>query len=211
MTGNVLTRSVRSASYMALCPRDAANWVRDRVSGKTPLDQGLPWLAWPCIRFLAERLGSGSRVFEWGGGGSTLFFLDRGCHVTTVESSRDWSDKIRQQILPRTGACSRFDLRTIEAGRDSPESIEAYVEAVLRGRPWDLILIDGLEEDYLSRLRCVELAPTALRHGGTIVLDDAWRPGYDGVPGMLSSFTRKSFRGLGPARLGVTQTDVYLS
>ena len=211
MTGNTIERSARALNYMARNPWDGAKWIADRLYGKSPIEEGLPWVAWPCIRFLSAWVKPGFKVFEWGGGGSTLFFLDAGCHVTTIESSKAWAEKILAKVESRPDAESRLSLRLIEADPGRPAEIENYVLSVLDGQPWDLILVDGLEEEYLSRVECAKIAPTALRRGGAIALDDAWRPEYRSVPHLLSPLRRQSFRGFGPARLGVTQTDLYFS
>jgi hypothetical protein len=44
----------------------------------------LPWLPFVLQEELEERVGAGTRVFEFGGGGSTLYFLDLGAVVVTV-------------------------------------------------------------------------------------------------------------------------------
>jgi predicted O-methyltransferase YrrM len=151
-------------------------------------------------------------VFEWGGGGSTLFFLDHGCSVVTVESQERWL----QEILKRVGSSSvNLDLRFRPLSDDDFAANEAYVNAVHNGAPWDLILVDGEEKAGATRLRCVEAARTAIASGGVIVLDDAWRHEYDAISGVLlgtsafGDFRREEFWGVGPARFGVTKTDVY--
>jgi hypothetical protein len=45
--------------------------------------------------------------------------------------------------------------------------------------------------------------------GGILVLDNADQKQFDHVPQLLNGWQRTAFRGLGPARSWVTQTDVY--
>src|SRR5689334_22755263 len=50
----------------------------------------LPWLTFPAIDYLKKNLKKTDSVFEYGGGGSTLFFLEHASRVTTVEHDLNW-------------------------------------------------------------------------------------------------------------------------
>ncbi len=93
---------------------------------------------------------------------------------------------------------------------DDQHSIINYKKKVNENSPWDLILVDGLEESYLNRIDCIKEAKNNLNKNGMIILDDSWRNEYKVVPEMLNDFKRLEFIGLGPARWGVTKTDVYI-
>jgi hypothetical protein len=213
MEGNLVTRSAHGFLHMVRRPRHGVRWVRDRVSKATPLELGLPWFSWPAIEYLEKtHCRPGARAFEYGGGGSTLYLLDRGCRVRTAENSPDWAE----QVLTRARAAgyeTRLDLRVV----DMPEHptvaerklTECYVAQIDAPEPWDLVIVDGVDGTPSTRLECLERARTSLAPGGAIVLDDAWRKTYDRAPELLPGFTRHVFVGLGPARWGVTRTDVY--
>ncbi len=210
MHGNTMTRSLHAIRHMAMRPNDGIRWVRNRIDKRSALDLAVPWISWPCIDFLRERFPEGSRVFEWGGGGSTVFFLRLGGRVTTVESSAYWRDQISTILRDRApGAGDRLELRYVPAEEGGDEAIQAYVESVRDGAPWDLILVDGLQTDRVSRVPCVHEAKALVRPGGLVVVDDAWRVEYQDVPSILEGFERWEFWGLGPGRQGVTKTDVY--
>jgi hypothetical protein len=146
-------------------------------------------------------------VFEWGGGGSTVFFAEQGCHVTTVESSEAWKSVILERAVGIVG--SSLDIRLIPAETRDPSVVTQYIRSVREGAPWDIIVVDGLEESYISRVDCIREAAVALNDGGLVILDDAYRSVYAQVPDLLQGWERLVFRGLGSARLGVTQTDIY--
>ena len=42
--------------------------------GNTPLESGKPWITFAAIEFLEKTLSNNDRVFEYGTGGSTIFF-----------------------------------------------------------------------------------------------------------------------------------------
>src|ERR1041385_4442123 len=65
-------------------------WKKHLEEGKNSMDDRLPWLGFSVIGQLKEKVGKGYRIFEYGGGGSTLFFLDRAKEVVTVEHNAEW-------------------------------------------------------------------------------------------------------------------------
>lgn len=209
MEGTNLFRVRLALGHMMLRPKDAGRWLYDNVvSRKSPVERSLPWMSWKAIDFLQGHITPALRVFEWGGGGSTIFFADRGCHVTTVESNEFWKDVIQNhcRVMEKSGS---LELRFIPAETRDSHAITKYIQSVEDGAPWDVIVIDGLEESYISRIDCIKKISGAVRKGGIAILDDSYRSEYKNVPNILHGWERKVFRGLGPGRLGVTQTDVY--
>jgi hypothetical protein len=60
----------------------------------------LPWITDGAIDFLdtfileRRKIGFSTKVFEFGSGNSTLYFLSKGCFVTSVEHDTSWAKKI---------------------------------------------------------------------------------------------------------------------
>jgi hypothetical protein len=187
-------------------PRHAGAWFRDRFDREPPSRQGLPWIAWPCIDFLEARLKPTHRIFEWGGGGSTLFFLKKGCFVSTVESDRGWLEQIETEVNKLgSEARARWDLRWVPAqGNDDP-LIADYVAQIHAGGPWDVVMVDGW-----SRRRCFYEAHNELNRGGALILDNADQRQYSDIPSTMAGWEHHPFRGLGVARSWTTQTDAYV-
>jgi hypothetical protein len=50
-------------------------------------DAGAPWWNHRAIRYFTEQLRPGDHVFEWGSGSSTVWLVDHGATVTSVELS----------------------------------------------------------------------------------------------------------------------------
>lgn len=187
-------------------PRHAARWAQDRFSSAGPAAQGLPWIAWPCIDFISDYVRPTHRIFEWGGGGSTLFFLKKGCRVTTVESSAEWVQELEAQIRALgTDARSRWDLRYLAIADNSDPAVPEYVRQVVVGAPWDLVMVDGW-----SRLKCLHEGLNHVKPGGVLVLDNANQKQFESIPAVMQAWERHKFRGLGVARSWVTQTDAYV-
>jgi len=74
-------------------------WIRDAKVRKNPLEYRQPWWNYPAVNFVGTRLRAGARVFEYGGGASTLWLLDRPARVTTIEDdARDWFAGLRARM-----------------------------------------------------------------------------------------------------------------
>ena len=81
---------------------------------KTPLDKSgapIPWLSYPCIDFLNERLNSNLKLFEYGSGNSTFFYAGKVHKVVSVEHDKNWYNKINKN-LPSNVECYIYGLHT---------------------------------------------------------------------------------------------------
>lgn len=195
---------------MLMRPKDTRRWMVDNfLRRKSAIEQALPWISWRAIDFLESFIQPGLRIFEWGGGGSTLFFSQRGCHVTTVESNEKWLHVINANRQVDNAGRGSMNIRFIPAETQVPEKIDEYIHSVRDGAPWDIVIVDGLEKSYLSRLDCIREVPGTVKKGGLLIVDDSYRALYREIPEILHGWKREVFRGLGSARLGVTQTDIY--
>jgi hypothetical protein len=165
-------------------------------SNFSTLSQEIPWITFPAIRFLKAFLSKEMRVFEYGSGGSTIFFSQRVKEVVSVEHDPKWKSLVVESIdkkelkncsifliLPEESAHSKNDLdpedidsykstdgaNLSKTFRDYASSIDKYPEEY-----FDLILIDGR-----ARPSCFKHAvPKVKRRGGIIMLDNTDRDYY---------------------------------
>jgi hypothetical protein len=63
-------------------------------NGKKTLEFEIPWIVPTAYQRLNEILTKDMNVLEFGSGGSTLFFSNRVKHVTSIETNKDWFDRI---------------------------------------------------------------------------------------------------------------------
>lgn len=209
MEGSNVYRATLIGTEFLKSPVDGGRWIVDKLRRRSPLLQRLPWMTYGAIEYLRTRIYPGARVFEWGAGGSTVFFLDLGASVTTVESDAMWLNDCRSQLSPVIGDRSWTPI-LIGSNADDRAATQRYVGEVKSHTEWDVVVVDGLEEEYVSRVECVINAKDTIAKNGILVLDDAYREKYLSIPKILSNWTRLIFRGFGPARIGVSQTDIYL-
>src|SRR6185295_5406354 len=97
-----LTKHAKSVTLGDLI-RFYPGWVRSNVWTRGSLSDKQPWLPYNATRFLSETLHDGARVFEYGAGGSSLFFASRGAARVTVEHDREWLERTSRE-MERMGA-----------------------------------------------------------------------------------------------------------
>lgn len=186
----------RSAAELAREPakgRELGRLIATR--GRSTSRLRLPWLPFRLIDELADVVGPGARVFEFGGGGSTLWFLDRGCEVVTVEHVPAWSERLAGLVIS-----DRWEL--LDRGAD--DGYDAYVAAIADYPEdfFDVVVVDGRE-----RVRCAYAAMPRVRPGGWLVVDDVDRERYSA--GLASiPWPRRDVVGFAPGKPTLAYTAV---
>lgn len=191
--------------------RHIADWIRSiQPPGRTALTEHLPWLPYRVIDLLEAKVRAEMVVFEFGSGGSTIWFASRGCRVVSVEHDLEWSARVRSEA--RAAAVEqRVTLLEVasEAGPapavpgsgvryDSelaPGNYQRYAQAIDRSTvsAFDVIVVDGR-----SRAACLLHAVPRLRPGGILVLDDSDRERYAEAIARVPDWERREFVGLRP-------------
>ena len=188
-------------SLLAYFPR----WMKALRSKSTTMQDRLPWLSFPAIDVLERSLKSTNKVFEFGGGGSTLFWIDRVAEVVTVEHDGPWFGILNEHVKgdlrakwnghhvpandgdlmsPPDPADPMHYASTDEASegknyKDYATVIDTYPDGY-----FDVVLIDGR-----ARTSCLYHAVPKVRTGGLLVLDNAERTHYTEKNGdALSNF-----------------------
>lgn len=62
-----------------------SRWRQFQAKGRTALEDELPWLSFPALDFLEKSIKPNFKIFEFGGGGSSLFFCKRAAEVFIPE------------------------------------------------------------------------------------------------------------------------------
>jgi predicted O-methyltransferase YrrM len=168
-----------------------------RSLGKTPFQNRIPWLAFEAVSYLHSVVGEGTKVFEFGGGGSTLWLLDRHAEVTTVEHDPQWAKHLAAEI-----SNPGFRLFAPDCTTDFSE----YVD-VIRGFTddyFDVVVVDGRE-----RVRCAGAAMAKVAPGGLLIVDDMDRQRYQAVRVLLGSWPSTEFVGISPGKRELGHTTVW--
>jgi predicted O-methyltransferase YrrM len=157
----------------------------------------MPWLPFRLVDELDSRLRPGMRVFEYGGGGSTLWFLDRALDVVTAEHDIAWSHILEENVASPSWKLLVHPLD--DGGTAYVDSISAYPEG-----HFDLVVVDGR-----CRARCVAAALTRIRPGGMLVVDDVDRERYAAALDAVS-WPRTDVIGFAPAKPSLSYTSLFV-
>ena len=198
--GRVLSDLVTHPQYISRC------LSHNVLNSKTPLDLELPWFSYAAIDFLEQFVQPHMTVFEYGSGGSTLFFARRARSVLSIEDNEKWYELVSSRLEEKglANASLRlwpFDFKTA-AGFEQSDYLLA-----LPDERFDIIVVDGTEEWTLIRPVCFRKAEAHVKKGGIIVVDDSWR-----YPELRENNRAKDvqiFESVGPCRPGVTSTDIF--
>lgn len=160
----------------------------------SPLQDEYPWLTFAAVQFLKTILNPKMRVFEYGVGGSTLFFVRRVHTVISIEHDSTWLSKV-SAIITQHGY-QNWQGVVLEPTPDqdfckhTPSNPDTYQsdEPLYRGKTFrnyasyidqypnayfDIILIDGR-----ARPSCFKHALQKIKQTGYIIWDNTERIHY---------------------------------
>jgi FkbM family methyltransferase len=191
-------------------------WLMSVIRDQDALPEARPWITFAAAEFLSKLLSEQSRVFEFGAGGSTLFFARRVGELVTVEHDRGWIERTASKLHQRRDFVWKTHLEEPIARDQSGDpsaqpyndyastdpnfagmSFHSYATSIERydDNYFDVILIDGR-----ARVACFKHAIAKVKFGGYIVLDNAEREEYAAVEQMARKlgFEIRDFWGPGP-------------
>ena len=169
-------------------------WVESMNLGQ-PVDRKgnpLPWITYPAIHILAQRVPKDARVFEYGAGFSTLWWAARVLSVNSCEHDDSWAARVKSK------SPSNAELMVRPLGAE-------YVGAIRSQGRFDIVVIDGR-----MRSECALESVDALTDRGIIVWDDTDRQRYKPTLERLTKerFSRLDLSGLAPASEFLSQTSI---
>ena len=172
-------------------------WLKSIAFSRGPLEDGWPWMPFIGIAMLEDRLSNLSKVFEYGAGGSSIFFADRVGELVSVEHDSVWFEATQKAMLKKVSR-PKFKWRGLLAesqkldtpndlASDDPLSYASSDESFAGhsfynyasqidqypNEYFDVVLIDGR-----SRPSCFMHAVNKVKFGGYIILDNAERASY---------------------------------
>jgi hypothetical protein len=221
-----LIKNPRSINLLGLI-RDFPKWSSSLDPGRTPLTDRMPWIALSAITFLEGILNKNMVVFEYGSGGSTLFFASRVKEVVSIEHDQAWYREVIEQINNNNLANCR--VRLIEPSPSSPSASQniadpddyASDDERYRGMSFkdyassidlypenyfDIVIIDGR-----ARPSCYKHARSKVKIGGYLVLDNAERLYYSFIHDSLNneSWIKREFYGMVPYNYYFSETCLW--
>jgi predicted O-methyltransferase YrrM len=205
-----IAKAAHVGLVLARRPRDIRPYFRLSLQDqRTATEIGLPWFSFGAINYLARRLTGKETVYEYGGGGSTLWLASRVNRVVTIENDPDWHAKLHTALAEQ--AATNVELIHADANFNDPATFasSSFAQA-LPAEPADVIIVDSYDfpEPHSLRPLLFEIAEDRIRPGGIIVVDDSWR--YPQLRTRNQARQVHTERGVGPSRRSVTSTDFFL-
>lgn len=170
-------------------------WRASHTPGNTPITDRHPWMTFQAVAFLNKNVKPSHMIFEYGGGGSTLFFLKKGAFVKTVENDSHWFELLTKNIQENnlekhwTGYLKTPEPPVTENLNDfaNPDAylsssynfknhiFENYVKTIdqFGDLSFDFVVVDGR-----ARPSCIKHGARKVKKGGYLILDNADRDHY---------------------------------
>lgn len=169
-------------------------WNSDMHSNKSTMSMGLPWMTYDAIDFLKKISSAEMNVFEWGSGGSTIFFASRCKQVISVEHNKDWSNILKDKLNKlgfKNVILHEIEGKKIDNFRNlNPDNADDFVSKELKSvglsyekyvktidqydyNYFDIIVVDGR-----VRNACIKRAIPHIKKGGYLIVDNSDRKYY---------------------------------
>lgn len=190
------------------------------VKKKQSIDKNgnpIPWITYPLIDFIGDRLNKTMDVFEFGSGNSSLYFASKTKSIISIEHHEGWYKTISQD--------KRFDLSNLKLELiKMPEDLAKlgyhkmaflddnndYTNTIKKiDKKFDIVIVDGL-----FRNSCMINSVDSLKEGGVIILDNtsvSYTPLLQkGIEYVESKgYRRLPFWGMGPIYSTKTCTSIF--
>lgn len=173
-------------------------WIESLKRGYPCAANGseIPWINYPTIAILKERLNKNLSLFEFGSGYSTIFYANLVKTVISVEHDQSWLDFIKSKMPNNVFLIYR------------EEDIDGkYCRSITEfDQSFDVVIVDGKD-----RINCVKQALTKLSEEGVIILDDTGRKEYIEIIDYVKQkdFLNLSLEGLKPSSRKVQKTTIF--
>jgi hypothetical protein len=204
-----------------------SKWRASLSPGRNALIDQLPWISFAAIDFLEKNLGKNMTVFEYGAGGSTLFFSSRVKSVVSVEHDPAWYRNVTTEIDKLH--INNCEIKLVEPKPDSActvknaadpnsyvsgdknykgMSFKEYVSSIdmYPDGYFDVVLIDGR-----SRPSCTKHVKDKIKFGGFIVLDNSETDYYNFIHEDMDNeyWKKQEYYGLFPYMFHFSETCVW--
>jgi len=192
------------------------------LPGHTALKDQVPWMAYGAYSWLGSYLKPHMTVFEYGSGGSTLFFSKRVKKVVSIEHDARWYKQV-SHVLNQSGILNvehvlsepkqitsrpipAYGPQSYTSARIKGMNFEGYVKGIEKypDGNFDLVLIDGR-----ARSSCIGHAINKVRSGGYLMLDDSDRRIYKSAMHLLKGYERIDFCGVQPYNFRLAKTSLW--
>jgi len=193
MTLKTLLKSPTFRTFYS-CLKYYFQWRQHLKPGQNSVNNKMPWLTFSSITSIKKIITPDMIVFEYGSGGSTLFWSSHVKNVISVEHNKEWHFKIKEELLKQKIDNVEYfifeaeaDINYFQKSSDNPEDyisndksfvekkFEKYVKKIdeYPDHYFDIILVDGR-----ARPSCILHSLKKVKVNGYLILDNSERSYY---------------------------------
>lgn len=194
------------------------HWRSSLDGQRSPLGDELPWATYGAINWLTNHLTNEMSIFEWGSGGSTIFFAKRVKQVVTIEHDSLWYQQVTHTIERKAHRNILFRLVEPLQSNHVDEwylstgamytglSFEQYIKTIddYPNGFFDIVVVDGR-----ARPGCIKHAVSKIKNGGYLILDNSERHEYKVGCDLLSEWKNVKIWGPGPYSSSPWETRIW--
>jgi hypothetical protein len=203
------------------------DWRHSLNSESSPLSDGMPWLTFSAAKFLEQVVTRDMRIYEYGSGGSTIFFCGKAKEVISIEHDLEWKCHVEEALkickytnykisLVEPKSSSNIyqnriedpDLYLSDDRRYNGQSFKDYAADIDKYPDdyFDIVLIDGR-----ARPSCFKHSVSKIKKNGFIILDNAERSHYSYIHKVLNSknWKKNSYYGPGSCSYHFWETCIW--
>jgi len=169
-------------------------WQRSLRPSRNSVTDQQPWLTFSAIDKIESIINEQMHVFEYGSGGSTLFWSNHVKEVISVEHDRNWYNRVRTELDAQQIKNVRYILAEAEtdpgySGKqtDNPndfisgdrnfagKDFNKYVRQIdnYPDEYFDIVLVDGR-----ARPSCIARSMNKVKKDGFLIIDNSERDYY---------------------------------
>jgi DNA-directed RNA polymerase subunit H (RpoH/RPB5) len=191
-------------------------WFSSFRPGRSFIGEAKPWIPFEAANWLEHYLKPHMKVFEYGSGGSTIFFAERVAEVFSIEHDQKWHTLVSRALARRGITNCTYQLHEpipIAGTSSAPSEIadsqnsrfiyDDYYAATLHeyvedidvhpDHTFDLVLVDGR-----VRTECIQHALPKIKPAGYLMLDNSNNADVVEIIRKLQTYPHTEFRGIAP-------------
>lgn len=194
--------------------RYARPWYSLSTGKISSIEKKIPWLCFSAIDHISKVIRPDMKIFEYGSGGSTLFWASRVRQVVSVEHDEQWQSQMEQEFAKQNAVNVTYVLASAEKDEfyqdKSPgdprayisgdpdyigKKFETYVKHIDKypNRYFDFVIVDGR-----ARPSCVLHALPKVALNGFVVVDNTEREYYQEALDLMNNRKWKMWKFTGP-------------
>jgi len=201
-------------------------WFSSFRPGRSLVGEAKPWIPFEAANWLEHYLKSDMKVFEYGSGGSTIFFAERVAQVISIEHDKKWHTLVSRALVRRRITNCSYQLHEPKpiAGTPSPPLAPPATSASLaidESQNSRFILDDYYAgttvHEYVEaidvhpdhtfdlvlvdgrvRTECIQHAIPKIKPGGYLMLDNSNNADVAEIVQKLQPYPHTEFRGIAP-------------